>query len=255
MKFSRRLRGLLIVLFLLIVWQAAAVLINQRLLLVSPLDTAKALARLVPTRAFWHRIGFSASRILTGFSLALVVGCLFAVLAHTSRLLRELLAPVMQLVKATPVASFIILALLWVRSKNLSILISFLMVLPVLYGAVRTGIRSADPKLLEMAAVFRLPLRRRLKAVWLPAVLPAFRQGCSTALGICWKSGVAAEVIGLPNGSIGDALYRAKITLATGELFAWTFVIILLSAAFEKLFLALLDRLTGAVLGKEEASC
>ena len=117
MKFSRRLRGLLIVLFWLIVWQAAAVLINQRLLLVSPVDTVKALARLVPTRAFWHRIGFSAGRILTGFSLALVVGCLFAVLAHTSRLLRELLAPVMQLVKATPVASFIILALLWVRSK------------------------------------------------------------------------------------------------------------------------------------------
>ena len=65
--------------------------------------------------------------------------------------------------------------------------------------------------------------------------------GCSVALGICWKSGVAAEVIGLPNGSIGDALYRAKITLSTGELFAWTFVIILLSAGFEKLFLLLLD--------------
>ena len=73
------------------------------------------------------------------------------------------------------------------------------------------------------------------------------------ALGICWKSGVAAEVIGLPDGSIGDALYRAKITLSTGELFAWTFVIILLSAAFEKLFLALLDRAVAAVLGEEGA--
>ena len=134
----------------------------------------------------------------------------------------------LQLVKATPVASFIILALVWVRGSSLSVLISFLMVLPVLYGAVRTGIRAADPQLLEMAKVFRLPLGRRLRAVWLPAVLPAFRQGCSVALGICWKSGVAAEVIGLPNGSIGDALYRAKITLSTGELFAWTFVIILL---------------------------
>ena len=150
MKFSRRLRGLLIVLFWLIVWQAAAVLINQRLLLVSPLDTAKALARLVPTRAFWHRIGFSAGRILTGFSLALVVGCLFAVLAHTSRLLRELLAPVMQLVKATPVASFIILALLWVRSKNLSILISFLMVLPVVYSSILEGLSNLDWQLGEM---------------------------------------------------------------------------------------------------------
>ena len=124
---------------------------------------------------------------------------------------------------------------------------------PGLYSAVRTGIGSADRQLLEMAQVFRLPLGRRLRAVWLPAVLPAFRQGCSVALGICWKSGVAAEVIGLPDGSIGDALYRAKITLSTGELFAWTFVIILLSAVFEKLFLALLDKAVAAVLGEEGA--
>ena len=161
----------------------------------------------------------------------------------------------MQLVKATPVASFIILALVWVRGSALSVLISLLMVLPVLYGAVRTGIAGADVQLLEMAEVFRLPAGRRLRAIWLPAVLPAFRQGCSVALGICWKSGVAAEVIGLPNGSIGDALYRAKITLSTGELFAWTFVIILLSAGFEKLFLFALDKAVGAVLGEEGTKC
>ena len=160
----------------------------------------------------------------------------------------------MQLVKATPVASFIILALVWVSGSSLSVLISFLMVLPVLYSAVRTGIGSADRQLLEMAQVFRLPLGRRLRAVWLPAVLPAFRQGCSVALGICWKSGVAAEVIGLPDGSIGDALYRAKnYPFPPGELFAWTFVIILLSAVFEKLFLALLDKAVAAVLGEEGA--
>ena len=96
-------------------------------------------------------------------------------------------------------------------------------------------------------------MSRGLGDVYKRQVLPAFRQGCSVALGICWKSGVAAEVIGLPDGSIGDALYRAKITLSTGELFAWTFVIILLSAVFEKLFLALLDKAVAAVLGEEGA--
>ena len=193
--------------------------------------------------------------VLLGFVLGAVVSVVLAVCAARWSAADALLAPVMQLVKATPVASFIILALVWVRGSALSVLISFLMVLPVLYGAVRTGIAGADVQLLEMAAVFRLPAGRRLRAVWLPAVLPAFRQGCSVALGICWKSGVAAEVIGLPNGSIGDALYRAKITLSTGELFAWTFVIILLSAGFEKLFLFALDKAVGAVLGEEGAKC
>ena len=248
-------RRLLAVAFWLAVWQAAAMAIGQEVFLVSPVQALRTLVQLLPRADFWQRVGFSSGRILLGFVLGAVVSVVLAVCAAWWSAADALLAPVMQLVKATPVASFIILALVWVRGSALSVLISLLMVLPVLYGAVRTGIAGADVQLLEMAAVFRLPAGRRLRAVWLPAVLPAFRQGCSVALGICWKSGVAAEVIGLPNGSIGDALYRAKITLSTGELFAWTFVIILLSAGFEKLFLFALDKAVGAVLGEEGTKC
>ena len=236
--------------FWLAVWQCAAMAVGQEVFLVSPVQAVRTLLQLLPQAEFWQRVGFSSGRILLGFGLGVAVSIVLAVAAQAWHTADVLLAPVLQLVKATPVASFIILALVWVRGASLSVLISFLMVLPVLYGAVRTGIQSAAPQLLEMTKVFRLPLGRRLRAVWLPAVLPAFRQGCSVALGICWKSGVAAEVIGLPNGSIGDALYRAKITLSTGELFAWTFVIILLSAGFEKLFLLLLDCVTRAVTGE-----
>lgn len=249
-KKSRK-KGLVAVVFWLAVWQAAAMLVGQEVFLVSPVQALRTLVQLLPQADFWQRIGFSAGRILLGFVLGAVSSVLLAVAAERSEWVEALLSPVMQLVKATPVASFIILALVWVSGSSLSVLISFLMVLPVLYGAVRTGIEGVDRQLLEMAKVFRIPLGRRLRAIWLPEVLPAFRQGCSVALGICWKSGVAAEVIGLPDGSIGDALYRAKITLSTGELFAWTFVIILLSAAFEKLFLALLDRAVERVLGGE----
>ena len=249
---KRRIQILAASVFWLGVWQAAAVAIGQEVLLVSPVQAIGTLVELLPQAEFWQRIGFSAGRILLGFGLGALSSAVLAVAAEKWEWVDALLAPVMQLVKATPVASFIILALVWVSGSSLSVLISFLMVLPVLYSAVRTGIGSADRQLLEMAQVFRLPLGRRLRAVWLPAVLPAFRQGCSVALGICWKSGVAAEVIGLPDG-IGDALYRAKITLSTGELFAWTFVIILLSAVFEKLFLALLDKAVAAVLGEEGA--
>ena len=246
-----RLAQLAAVGFWLVVWQIAAMVIGQEVFLVSPLQAIGTLLELLPQADFWQRVGFSAGRILLGFGLGAVSSVVLAVAAERWAWVETLLSPVMQLVKATPVASFIILALVWVSGSSLSILISFLMVLPVLYGAVRTGIASVDGQLLAMAEVFRLPLCRRVRAIWLPAVLPAFRQGCSVALGICWKSGVAAEVIGLPDGSIGDALYRAKITLSTGELFAWTFVIILLSAAFEKLFLMLLDRAVAQVLGEE----
>ena len=126
-------RRLLAVAFWLAVWQAAAMAIGQEVFLVSPLQAFGTLVQLLPQAEFWQRIGFSAGRILLGFGLGALSSAVLAVAAEKWEWVDALLAPVMQLVKATPVASFIILALVWVRGSALSVLISFLMVLPVLY--------------------------------------------------------------------------------------------------------------------------
>ena len=113
-----------------------------------------------------------------------------------------------------------------------------LMVFPVIYMNVLEGIRSADEKLLEMAQVFRLSVGKKLLYIYLPAVAPFFVSACSVSLGLCWKSGIAAEVIGTPDGSM---FYQAKIFLQTSELLAWTVVVVAVSVAFEKLFMFLLQ--------------
>ena len=140
---KKRRTGLLAAaVFWLAVWQAAAMAIGQEVFLVSPIQAAGTLMELLPQADFWQRVGFSAGHILLGFALGVVVSVLLAAAAERWAWVDTLLAPVIQLVKATPVASFIILALVWVSGRSLSILISFLMVLPVLYSAVRTGIES-----------------------------------------------------------------------------------------------------------------
>ena len=191
------------VVFWLVVWQGAAMAIGQEVFLVSPLQAFGTLVQLLPQAEFWQRVAFSAGHILLGFVLGGVCSVLLAVAAERWLWVDAMLAPVMQLVKATPVASFIILALVWVSGKSLSILISFLMVLPVLYGAVRTGLESADPQLLEMARVFRLPLGRRGKAIcprsgrgaawrWASAGRAAWRRkssACRTAASVTPSTG------------------------------------------------------------------
>ena len=149
----------------------------------------------------------------------------------------------MLFLKAVPVASFVILALIWAGSRNLSVVISFLVVLPVVYVNTMAGLKSTDKKLLEMAAVFRMPLWRKIRFIYLPALVPHLVSGCRIALGMSWKSGAAAEVIGLPEHSIGEHLYMAKIYLETADLFAWTLVIILVSALFERIVLFLISGL------------
>lgn len=230
----------LVVLFWLLVWQVASLAVGQVLFLPSPLQVAQALAGLVITPVFWAAAGASLVRIALGFALGFAAGVLLAGLSAAAGFIRLLLKPLLLLVRATPVASFIILALVWVSSRNLSVFISFLMVLPAIYNATLNGIAQADPKLLEMARVFRVGRMRRLRAVYLPALLPSLLSGSELALGLCWKSGIAAEVIGLPDGTIGERLYQAKLFLMTPELFAWTVVIIFLSWGFGRVVLLLL---------------
>ena len=158
---KRRIQILAASVFWLGVWQAAAAAIGQEVFLVSPVQAIGTLVELLPQAEFWQRIGFSAGRFLLGFGLGVLSSAVLAVAAEKWEWVDALLAPVMQLVKATPVASFIILALVWVSGSSLSVLISFLMVLPVLYSAVRTNIGSADRQLHEIAQVFHLPLERR----------------------------------------------------------------------------------------------
>ena len=241
-------------LFWLLVWQGASMVFsalwpNGHLLLASPISAALRLGELAVTAAFWRAIGWSALRIIGGFLLSCCAASLLAVPASRWRWVQELLSPLVAVVKAVPVASFIILALVWLDSRSLSCFIAFLMVFPPVYLGVLEGIRQTDGKLLEMAKVFRVPLGRQVRGIYLPAVLPHFRTAVSLGLGLCWKAGIAAEVIGLPGGSLGERLYSAKVYFQTPDLFAWTAVIVAVSVVFEKLFLALVDALAGKAGG------
>ena len=223
----------------LLVWQLAAMAVGHEILLASPLRVLTRLGELAARPDFWRAALHSFARIEGGFLLGAAAGAALAVLAAWRQWIRDLLSPLMLAVRSVPVASFIILALIWVSSRRLAVLIVFLMVLPIIYSSTLDGIDRIDPKLKEMARVFRVPPLRRARRIDLPQVLPGFLTGCRLALGLSWKAGTAAEVIGMPAGSIGERLQQAKVYLDTPDLFAWTLVILMLSWAFEKLALRL----------------
>ncbi|MBP1562573.1 MAG: ABC transporter permease subunit [Oscillospiraceae bacterium] len=225
------------ILFWLIVWQIISVCVNSKILLVSPIDTVCRLWELLPSTDFWSSILFSMARILIGFLLGLVIGTALAVLSGKFAIIRTLFSPLISAMKSIPVASFTILALFWVGSENLSVLVSILICVPIVCSNMLEGIDNLDKKLGEMANVFKIPVGRRFAGVYLSQLLPYFRSASRLAIGLSWKSGVAAEVIGIPDGSIGERLFMSKIYLETADLFAWTLVVILLSFLCEKLFI------------------
>lgn len=230
-----------ILLFWLGVWTLLALGVDNRILVVTPLETASRLLQLLKERDFWLSVGRSLLRMGTGFLAGFCMALLLAALCRRLSFFEELLAPVMKLILAVPVASFAVLLLIWWGSSALAAAVCFLVVLPGIYTNALEGLKATDKKLLEMAEVFRLPFCSRFFYIYRPALKPFLRGSMKVALGMCWKSGVAAEVIGTPDFSLGERIYMSKIYLDTAGVFAWSAVVIFLSVLFEKFVLMLAD--------------
>lgn len=230
--------------FWLFVWHFLSLKINSSIFLPSPEATYKALIRIGKRAGFWQTIFNTFSKIAKGFLLALIAGTFSAIISSFVKIIDVLVSPFMRLLKTVPVASFIILALLWVKSDKLSVLISFVMVTPVVYINILQSFDNVDNNLLEMADIFNVGLLRRLRFIYVPALVSGFMSACKIGLGFCFKAGIAAEIIGLPFQSIGSELYKSKLYLMTDELFAWTVVIVLMSVFFEGVCIYLLNKLS-----------
>ncbi len=230
--------------FWLLVWQLASMTVGSELLLAGPLAVLVRLAQLVPTAAFWITVGFSLARIAAGFAVAFVLGLALGLAAHRWPALAELLAPAVSFLKSVPIVCVIVLLLMWVGSARVSAIAVFLAVFPAIYFSVLEGCTAASPGLGELLRVMGVPGWRRFLADTWQQLLPYLVATCRNACGMAWKAGVAAELIGSPRGSMGERIYQAKLLLETGDLFAWTIVVVALSWACEKAFLALL-RATG----------
>lgn len=222
-----------ILLFWLVIWQATAQLINAEIIIPTPYSTLNALLNLSKTSGFYFDILFSLLRIIVGFILGVVVGFLGAVLSNKFKLFSNLFSPVLKVIKAVPVASFIILAFYWFNSNILPVFICFLMVLPMVWISTQTELNNIDEKYIELAKIYRLSSRKIFFQIKLPFIMPTLISTVLTALGFAWKSGIAAEVICRPNMSLGNLLQESKIYLQTPEVFAVTAVVALLSIILE----------------------
>lgn len=239
---SKLLKLLLPVVFWLAVWHAAAWLVElqvesrgNELLLPYPITVFKSLTGLWGKGEFWLTVLRSLLRILGGLAAGSMMGAALSVLTCASPWLDSLLAPAIRVIRATPVTSFILLILLWTGRNTVPAIIAGLMVLPVIWENLSQGIRSTDKQLLEMAQAYRFTPVKKLFLIYFPTVRPYLAAAITTAMGLAWKSGVAAEVLCLPKPAIGTQIYNAKLYLEIPDLFAWTLTVVVLSILLEKL--------------------
>ena len=222
--------------FWLGVWQLCAFLVERwvegrgnELLLPYPATVARSLVVLALSPAFWQTVAATLGRIVAGMAVGTLAGVLLAVFTWRFVWADRLFSPVIRVIRATPVASFILLLLLWISRNLVPGVISGLMVLPVVWENLTRGLGETDGQLLELA---------------LPSLRPYFLSAVTTSMGLAWKSGVAAEVLCLPRPGMGTQIYNSKLYLEIPDLFAWTAVVVALSLLLERLLRRLLARQT-----------
>ena len=224
--------------FWLLLWELAARLLHNRLLLVGPFETLGILFRMALGASYWQAVWNSTLRVLGGFSTGALAGIGLAVSAEKREGLRWILSPFVNVIKAIPVASFVVILLIWVGNRNASLFICFFVSFPIFYLNTLAGL-GATPR-------ERLSRHTRIRALYLPVLAPFLESALSLSVGVSFKAGAAAELIGQPLLSFGNGLYRAKIYLETGEVFAWTLSIVLFAMLAEKLLSLLLRALISA---------
>ena len=248
MKSSSRAGKAAAALIWIVLWEIAALLIGNRIILISPTEALQRLSELMGTAAFWKSLAASTGRVMLGFLLSLLAAVPLSCLAYRSRTAAFLLAPVVKTMRAIPVASFVILALILFRSLYLSIFIAFTVSFPVLYTSMSDALSGRSASLHEMAEVFCVPLMRRIRYLDLFEVIPNLTTACRMAVGMAWKAGIAAELIGIPRFSVGEHLQQAKTFLDMADLFAWTVAVIAASILCERAVLFLILKIRNSYL-------
>ena len=232
--------------FWLAVWMLVAALVAQPLILPGPGAVALALLRLVCDGGTWAILAGSGARILGGLALAAVFGGVLAGISSRSRAFAHLVAPALSFVKATPVACVVVLLLIWLGSARVSIAAVFLMALPGVYFSLAEGLAQVDKPLEQMFRLHGVRGWRLFCAHTWREVLPFVLSCARAVIGMSWKAGVAAELIGMAVGTVGERIYQAKLLIETADLLAWTVLIVAASWACERVLVWLL-RVSGPV--------
>ncbi len=236
-------RILLAAAFWVFVWWLAASRYGKPLLFPSPKEVFPTLWNMLQTSEFYKIVSTSLGNIFIGLIWAILMGTVLAIVTSYLPLIRDLISPFMTVVKATPVASFVILVWILIGAEKIPSLITALIVLPIIWTNLDVGFHSVDRRLREVTKVYRFSWLKTQRVLVLPTIAPYWISACRTSLGLAWKAGVAAEIIAMPPDTIGKMIGEAKIYILTEEVFAWTLTIILLSIAIEFIFSALLGKL------------
>jgi NitT/TauT family transport system permease protein len=232
-KNEKKLIGLFFTIALLAVWKIISIKIDADIILPPPEDVIIRLARISRDKQFWQAVGNTTVRTIYGFIISLSAGFITGIVCGSNPRINAALSPLISVIRTIPVMSIILLAMIWFKTDMVPVFVCFLMIFPIITANVSQGIRVVNKSFIEMAAAFKISKSNVMFHITIPSTIPFVLAGVRAAVGVAWKSVIAAEVLSQPIRAIGTGIQFSQMNLETAEVMAWTVIAIILSKISE----------------------
>jgi NitT/TauT family transport system permease protein len=176
----------------------------------------------------WNKHFWATARpTFLGFGIAIVFGVLLAVVITHSRILSQIISPVLVVLQIVPKIAFAPLILIWVGPGPLPIVVVTCLVafFPMVVNTA-IGLTEVETDLLDLTRVFRMNRWRVLYAIRFPGALPYIFSGLRVASTLAVIGAIIGEFVGaneglgylvlIANSSMNTPLALASIVLISG---------------------------------------
>ncbi|KQR11511.1 MULTISPECIES: ABC transporter permease [Xanthomonas] len=242
------LRKALVLAVLVAVWEIAARVVGDDLMLPSAWQTARAFYEGLLSGELLRRVGASLKVLAQGYVLGVVLAFVLTALAASTRWGRDVLGTLTAMFNPLPAIALLPLALLWFGLGTGSLV--FVLVHSVLWPLALTTYAGfqAVPETLRMAGRnYGLRGPRYVAQLLIPAALPAILSGLKIGWAFAWRTLIAAELVfGATSGQggLGWYIFQNRNELYTDKVFAGLAMVIVLGLLVEGVVFQAIERLT-----------
>jgi NitT/TauT family transport system permease protein len=219
-------------LFFVAVWYSGSLLSGPRLL-PTPASVAVAIYAEARSGALFTNLGITLLRVVSAFTLAMVLGSVIGFFMGRSRTVDRIVDPWVVVLLNIPALVIIVLCYLWGGLTEVAAICAVaLNKLPNAIVALREGARTLDVNLDEMAKVFGLRRSQILRHVTLPQLAPYLAAAARSGLSLVWKIVLVVELLGRSNGvgfEVGVAFQLFDVT----KILAYTCALVLVMLSIE----------------------
>ena len=220
---------------ILALWAIVAKISGSEIIFPKLSSTIKALFNLLKEKTFYLSVSNTLLRVLISFAISFAFATALAIISALLRHVGQVVSIMTSIMRAVPTMSIILLALIWLSTFNAPMLVAILVIFPLQYAGILNAILNVDPKLIEMANIYNVPISKQIMKLYFPETRAAVFSTVKSTISLNVKLIIAAEVMAQTRDSMGRQMQQASMYIEMPTLLAWTIVAVVLGLILEGL--------------------